>query len=494
MTNEHEQLYQDIAKRTGGNIYIGVTGPVRTGKSTFVKRVMETLVLDRIEDVYQRERARDELPQCGSGKTIMTAEPKFVPEEAVEISPDGTAKLSVRLIDCVGYMVAGAAGATEDGKPRMVTTPWYDEPIPMTEAAELGTKKVMEEHSTVGVVITTDGSVTDLDAADYRDAEQRAIADMQKTGKPFLVLLNTEAPGSDKAQQRAREIASDYGVRCLPVNCLTLDAEAVCRLLQALLFEFDVTELRFYLPGWLEALEAGHRIKAELYAAMRRTAAGISRIAEAEPKLRTLLEQTAAGDCTILSVDLGSGAVDCRLDFPEGLFYEVLREKSGLQVENDRDLIGLLTKLSEAQREYARISDALEQVRATGYGVVLPSIEETVLEPPELVRKGGAYGVRLKASAPSIHLLRADLETEISPMVGDERQTAALVDTMREEYENDTETLWNSNIFGRSVYELISDGLSQKLDRMADDARGKLQSVLTRVVNDGANGLICLIL
>ena len=392
------------------------------------------------------------------------------------------------------HAVPGAMGAEEDGKPRLVTTPWFDEPIPMTEAAELGTKKVMAEHSTVGVVVTTDGSVTELPAADYLEAERRAIEDMQATKKPFLVLLNTEAPGSEQAQQRAREIAAQYHVRCLPVNCLTLDAAEVGRLLQALLFEFDVTELRFYLPGWLEALETDHRIKAGLYAAMRKTASEISKIAEAAPKLRELLEQTEASDCTLLSVDLGSGAVDCRLDFPAGLFYEILSEKSGVSVADDRDLIQLLADFSKQRKEYDRIADALEQVRATGYGIVMPSLEETELETPTLVRKGGACGVRLKAKAPSIHLLRADLETEISPMVGDERQTTALVDTMREEYETDTETLWQSNIFGRSVYELISDGLNAKLDRMADDARGKLRDVLTKVVNDGANGLICLIL
>ena len=491
---DHEQLYADIARRTGGNIYIGVTGPVRAGKSTFVKRVMETMVLDRIEDVYRRERARDELPQCGSGKTIMTAEPKFVPEEAVEISPGGSAKLSVRLIDCVGYMVPGAVGATEDGKVRLVTTPWYDAPIPMTEAAELGTKKVMAEHASVGVVVTTDGSVTDLDAEAYREAERRAIEDMQATGKPFLVLLNTEAPETEAVRSRAAEIAEHYGVRCLPVSCLALDAPAVCEILQALLFEFGVTELRFYLPGWLEALEAGHEIKAALYAAMRKTAAEISKIAEAEPKLRQIVELTAACDCTLLSVDLGCGAVDCRLDFPERLFYQILSEKSGVQVENDRALLQLLGELSRVRAQYEAISDALEQVRATGYGVVQPTLEDTALDRPELIRKGGAYGVRLKARAPSIHMLRADIETEISPMVGDERQTQALVETMREEYETDTAALWGSNIFGKSVYELIQDGLSAKLGRMADDSRGKLREVLTRVVNDGANGLICLIL
>lgn len=494
MTNDYETLYQDIARRTGGNIYIGVTGPVRAGKSTFVKRVMESLVLPRIEDVYRRERAKDEIPQCGSGRTIMTAEPKFVPEEAVEITPDGTAKLSVRLIDCVGYLVPGAVGATEDGRMRMVTTPWFDHPIPMPEAAELGTKKVMAEHSTVGIVVTTDGSVTDLDAQDYLEAERRAITDMQATGKPFLVLLNTEDPTAEAAQTRAAQREAEYGVRCLPVNCLTLDAAQICEILKALLFEFDVSELRFYLPGWFEALENGHPLKTALYEAMRKTAAEISKVAEAGAKLRQIVDETAVQDCTLLSVDLGSGTVDCRLEFPAEMFYELLSEKSGVPVADDRDLMRMLSEFAGLRAKYDRIADALEQVRATGYGVVSPSMDETVLEAPELIRKGGAYGVRLRASAPSIHLLRADLQTEISPMVGDESQTRTLVGTMREEYETDTEALWNSNIFGRSVYELISDGLNTKLTRMQDDTSGKLRDVLTKVVNDGANGMICLIL
>ena len=308
------------------------------------------------------------------------------------------------------------------------------------------------------------------------------------------MLLNTDAPDAPEARARAKEIAERYGVQCLPVSCLALDTAAVCEILKALLFEFGVSELRFYLPGWLESLEAEHPIKAALYAAMRQTAAEISKAAEAEPKLRTLLERTAASDCTLLSIDLGCGAVDCRLDFPEGLFYQVLSEKSGVPVENDRELLQMLSELSRVRAEYARIADALEQVRATGYGVVQPTVEDTDLDRPELIRKGGAYGVRLRASAPSIHMLRADLQTEISPMVGDERQTQALVDTMREEYDGDRAALWSSNIFGKSVMDLISDGMNAKLANMADDSRDKLRQVLTRVVNDGANGLICLIL
>lgn len=494
MRNEQERLYADIARRTGGNIYIGVTGPVRSGKSTFVKRVMQTLVLPGIADEYRRERARDELPQCGSGKTITTAEPKFVPEEAVEISPDGTAKLSVRLIDSVGYLVPGAVGATEDGKPRMVTTPWFDHEIPMTEAAELGTKKVMEDHSTVGVVLTTDGTVTELAAEDYAEATQRAVADMQATGKPFLVLLNTAEPASEQAQALAAEMAERWGVRCLPVNCLALEADEVRRILKALLFEFDVAELRFWLPGWLDALPLENRHKAALYEAMRKTAAEISKVAQVEPKLRSIVELTEASDCTLLSVDLGSGTADCRLDFPQKLFYGVLSEQSGVELKDDGALLALLGDYATVKREYARIADAVEQVRSTGYGMVLPSTEETVLEPPELVKKGGVYGIKLRASAPSIHMLRTDVRTEISPTVGDERQTEELVQALTGQYEGDAEALRQSNIFGKSVEELIRDGLNAKLTRLPEQARMRLQGALERIVNEGANGLICLLL
>ena len=494
MLNEQSHLYEDIACRTGGNIYIGVTGPVRTGKSTFVRQVMQTTVLPQIGDVYLRERANDELPQCGAGKTIMTAEPKFVPEQAIEISPGGTAKLSVRLIDSVGYMVPGAVGAEEDGQPRMVTTPWYDHPLPMAEAAELGTKKVMEEHCTVGVVVTTDGSVTDLPAAAYAEAERRAITDMRATGKPFLVLLNTKEPSAPEPRAGAEAIEAEFGVRCLPVNVQALDAAGVAALLRELLFEFPLTELRFFLPGWFEALEAEHPLKSSLYAAMRKTAEQLSRISEAEPHLRQITEQTEASSCLVTAVDLGRGTVDCRLELPQALFYGVLGEAAGVAVANDRALLRLLRESAQIRRHYARVADALEQVQATGYGVVAPCREETVLEAPELVRRGGAYGVKLRASAPSIHMLRTDVRTEISPMVGDERQSEALVEQLAGDYETDTEKLWQSNIFGKSVGELIDDGLHTKLVRLPEDARMKLQGALTRIVNEGANGLICLIL
>ena len=491
---DKSSIYQQIAQRTDGNVYLSVVGPVRTGKSTFIKRFMEELVIPNIENVYQRERARDELPQSGSGRTIMTAEPKFVPEEAVEISPDGVSRLAIRLIDSVGYMVPGAMGATEDGEVRMVTTPWLDREIPMTEAAELGTKKVMEDHCTAGIIVTTDGSITDIPRADYVEAETRSIADMKATGKPFLVLVNSTNPRGEAAQELCREIEETHHVTCQAVNCLQMDQEEIQEILRGMLYAFPVRELRFYLPRWVEALDDSHGIKQALYEAMRRSAGEISQISEAEPAIREICELETVQDYTVREIDLGTGTVSVMLQFPEALFYTVLSEQSGFPIENDGDLMGLLAQLSEVKREYDKVANALDQVRATGYGVVMPTAEEMHLEVPEIIHKGSAYGVRLKASAPSIHMMRADIETEISPMVGDEKQSEDLVDYLLGEYKDDTEKLWQSDIFGKSVYELVSEGLNTKLKRMPDEARLKLKQTLSRIINEGSGGLICIIL
>lgn len=486
-----ENIYADIARRTGGNIYIGVVGPVRTGKSTLIKRIMQELVIPNIEDPYRQERARDELPQSGSGKTIMTSEPKFVPEEAVEISPDGTAKLRVRMIDSVGYMVDGAVGAEEDGKPRMVTTPWYDEEIPMTQAAELGTKKVMEEHCSIGMVVTTDGSITDIPRTDYESAERRAIRDMQATGKPFLVIINSREPKSSAAKQLREQLKQEFGLDAVIADCQALDTEQIGELLKALLYSFPLKELRVYLPRWMDALEETHPVKAALYEALLQRAGEISSLATAETTLSQLKQLEQVLDFSVRNVDLSTGTVSCALSFPETLFYEILSNKAGLEIQNDAQLLKLLTELAQIKMEYDKISDALSQVRATGYGVVMPAAAEMTLEKPEIVKKGGAFGVKLKAGAPSIHMIRVDIDTEINPMVGDEKQSQDLITYLGGE---SPEKLWQSNIFGKSVYELIQDGLNAKLVQMPADVRGKFRGTLTRIVNDGANGLICLIL
>lgn len=486
-----EEIYADIAARTGGNIYIGVVGPVRTGKSTLIKRIMEELVIPGMDDPYRRERARDELPQSGSGKTIMTSEPKFVPEEAAELSPDGTTVLRIRMIDTVGYMVEGASGAEEDGVPRMVTTPWFDTEIPMTQAAELGTKKVMDGHCTIGLVVTTDGTITEIPRGAYLDAECRAIRDMKQTNKPFLVIINSREPEGEAARLAAADIRREYGVVPFVADCQTLDAEGVARMLKSLLETFPLMELRVHLPRWMNVLEPEHPVKAGLYQALLQKMGQIHRLGEAESMLYSLSGLEQVQDYSLRNIDYGRGIVSCSFVFPETLFYEVLSNRAGMQIQTDGELLQLLTELSVVKREYEKIQDALSAAKATGYGVVMPTAEEMKLETPQIVRKGGNYGVRLKAGAPSIHMVRVDIDTEISPMVGDEKQSQELINYLMGE---NPENLWQSNIFGKSVYDLIQEGLTTKLIRMPEEVRDKFRGTLTRIVNEGASGLICLIL
>ena len=484
-------IYQNIATRTAGDIYIGVVGPVRTGKSTFIKRFMETQVIPNIENVYRKERARDELPQSGSGRTIMTAEPKFVPEEAAQIQLEDGASFSVRLIDCVGYMVRGAIGQFEEDAPRMVTTPWYDHEIPMTEAADLGTKKVMEEHCSIGLVVTTDGTITDIPRGDYLDAEGRAIRDMEATGKPFLVVINSRDPQGMAAKAVQEELKNKYGVDAVIADCQVLDERGICQLLQELLYAFPMQQLQISLPRWMDALEPEHPVKAALYQALLQSAEKIDHLGQAEAALSQLQELDQVQDFSIRSIDLGTGTVSCVLLFPEKLFYEILSQQTGMTISSDAQLMQLLTQLSQIKTEYDKISDALSEVKATGYGVVMPTAEEMKLEQPQMLRKNGSFGVKLKAGAPSIHMIRVDIDTEINPMVGGEQQSQDLIAYLSGE---DPDKLWESNIFGKSVYELIQEGLTAKLVRMPQDVRSKFQGTLTRIVNEGATGLICLIL
>jgi len=491
---ETNTIYESLGRRMDRAVLIGVTGPTRTGKSTFVKRFMEQMVIPYIDNEYMAQRARDELPQSGSGRTIMTTEPKFVPEEAVEICPDGVSRLSVRLIDSVGYVVPGAAGAEEDGAPRMVTTPWFDEEIPMTQAAEVGTKKVMEDHSTVGIVITTDGTITDLPAEAYAQAHGRAIRDMQATGKPFIVLVNSARPGEKEAKELCLRLQEEFSVTALPVDCLHMDEGQVRELLKALLYEFPVTEMRFYMPGWVMAMEDEHPMKAVLYAAMRSAAEELGKLCQADTALKSLMQTELLSGCRVSEADLATGTVSCVLDFPEEAFYRVLSEQSGFPVENDGQLMTLLGTLSTVKRAYDQIADALEQAKVTGYGIVMPKPEEMKLEVPQIVKKGGNYAIKLKASAPSIHMIRTDIQTEVSPIVGDEKQSRELADYLLREYEDSTERLWESNFFGKSLYELVSEGLGTKITGVPEDSRYKFRDALTKIVNEGSRGLICLIL
>ncbi|HWS43348.1 MAG TPA: stage IV sporulation protein A [Pseudoflavonifractor sp.] len=491
---EQRKIYEDIAQRTEGDIYVGVVGPVRTGKSTFIKRFMETLVIPNIENVYRRERARDELPQSGSGRTVMTAEPKFVPEEAVDISMDDGASFSVRLIDCVGYMVPGATGQFESDMPRMVTTPWFEHEIPMTEAAEIGTRKVIAEHSTIGIVVTTDGTITDIPREDYLEAEERVISELKELGKPFLVVLNSANPNSERAKAIQADISNRHDVTCLCVNCLELDENAVTNVIKGVLYEFPVKELDLFLPPWVDALPYDHPIKCTLYSSIRKSADGMRRIRDVERAVANIGECERVSGAKVTNMSLGTGLVCAALDLPRSLFYETLSEQSGFGIQDDGDLMELLTQLSHVKREYDKVANALKEVRETGYGIVVPSTDELTLEEPEIVRQGGRYGVRLKASAPSIHMIRADIETEVSPIVGNEKQSEEMINYLLQEFEGDTRAIWQSNIFGKSFHELVSEDLHTKLMRMPEDARGKLQETLQRIINEGSGGLICIIL
>lgn len=490
--NRSTSMYQDMASRTGSSIYIGVVGPVRTGKSTFIKRFMETQVLPNIENDYRRERARDELPQSGSGRTIMTAEPKFVPEEAAEVRlPDGTS-FSVRLIDCVGYMVPGAVGQFEDLAPRMVMTPWYDHEIPMTEAAELGTRKVICDHSTVGIVVTTDGSVTDIPRSDYLEAEERVIRELQELGKPFVVLVNSLHP--EEARPLAEELQQKYGVRCLAVNCLELGEGDLQEILRSLLYEFPVQELQLFFPEWVEALPPEHPIPAGLYHAVGQEARRLEHVWQLEGCMAALEQSEQIRSVMLRQMDLGTGVGQVEVQLPRSLFYDTVNQQTGLSITDDGDLMEQLVTLAGLRKEYDRVAQAVSSARSTGYGVVMPSVEELELEDPEIVRQGGRYGVRMKASAPSIHMLRADVSTTVSPIVGNEKQSQDMVNYLLQEFEGEPGKLWESNIFGRSFHEIVGEDLQAKLKRMPEDSQKKLREALERILNEGSGGLICIIL
>ena len=491
---EERKIYEDIARRTDGDIYIGVVGPVRTGKSTFIKRVMESLVIPNIDNVYRRERARDELPQSGSGRTIMTAEPKFVPEEAVTVSMDASAAFQVRLIDCVGYMVPGAVGQLEGETERMVTTPWFDHEIPMSEAAEVGTRKVIAEHSTIGIVATTDGTITEIPREDYLEAEERVIRELKELGKPFLVLLNSAHPNSQRTQAIRDEIAQRHQVTCVAANCLEMEEEDVSALLKQVLYEFPLKEMDLFLPPWVDALPQEHPIKAALYEAIRQGAGQLGRIRDVEQAVASMRECEQVSQARVTSIDLGTGLACASLELPRSLFYDTISQQSGFQIGNDGDLMALLTQLAQVKASYDKVADALKEVEETGYGIVVPSIDSLVLEEPEIVRQGGRYGVRLKASAPSIHMIRADIETEVSPIVGSEKQSEEMIHYLLQEFEGDTAKIWQSNIFGKSFHELVGEDLNAKVKRMPEDAREKLRETLQRIINEGSGGLICIIL
>lgn len=492
--NTLTSIYEDIAARTAGDIYLGVVGPARTGKSTFIKRFMETLVLPSIGDDYRRQRARDELPQSGSGRTVMTAEPKFVPEEAVEIAMEGGGTFSVRLVDCVGYLVPGAVGQLEDGEPRMVHTPWFPQEIPMAEAAEIGTRKVIAEHATIGIVITTDGTITDLPREAYPEAEGRVIEELKALGKPFLILLNSAHPQGEAAQKLRAKLAEQYDVTCLAVSCLDLDQQAVTEIIQAVLYEFPLEELQLFLPDWVETLPTEHPIRTALFQAIRAQAGKLVRIRDVKPAVAAMGQCELVTGASVTGMKLGSGCCQARLELPRSLFYDTLSQQTGFALHSDGELLALLERLAVVQAEHQKVAAAMEEVRATGYGIVIPEAEELELEQPEIIKQGGRYGVRLRAKAPSIHMIRADIQAEVSPIVGSEKQSEDMLGFLLEEFEGAPEKIWQSNIFGRSFHELINEDLATKLKHMPEDAREKMRLTLERILNEGSGGLICIIL
>ncbi len=489
----NNSIYQSIATRTGGDIYIGVVGPVRTGKSTFIKQFMDTLVLPNIDSEYSRERAKDELPQSSGGRTIMTTEPKFIPEQAVNITVNGTAGMNVRMIDCVGYVVPSALGYIEENAPRMVKTPWFDEEVPFNMAAEVGTQKVITEHSTIGLVITTDGSITEIPRAEYAEAEERVIRELQSLGKPFAVLLNTVNPHSEETTALCASLSETYGVPVRPVNCLSIDENTIREILETVLLEFPVNRIGFKLPPWVMALEREHPVRCCITETVRTAVQGLCKLRQLNGVGEPIAECEYVSNAALCCIDLGSGSGVVDVTVKPELFYRVLSETTGLPIADEGELMRCMNEMAAICRRYDKINTGLDQVEATGYGIVMPSLDEMALDEPEIIKQSGPYGVRLRATAPSIHLMKADITTEVAPIVGSEKQSEELVNYLLREFENDPSKIWDSNIFGTSLYGLVNEGLHNKLYRMPSDARLKLKDTVERIINDGCNGLICII-
>jgi len=486
-------IYSDIATRTGGDIYIGVVGPVRTGKSTLIKRFTENLILPNIESESARERAKDEMPQSASGKTVMTTEPKFIPETAVSIPLDEGTECRVKLIDCVGYVVPGAMGLIEDGQPRMVMTPWSSEPLPFEKAAETGTRKVIDEHSTIGIVVTTDGTIGELPREAYLESERRVVSELKALSKPFVIVLNCQKPNSAQSQALASELENEYDVPVLPMNCLQMSESDIKDILKGLLYEFPVREIRFSLPTWIDVLDEDDELKTGLLSQISDSVCRLRRVGEIRDAVESFKEDGDI-DARLELLDLGCGSAKIDIRIPDKIFYSILGEKSGFEIENERALLTIMTELSDIKKKYDKVASAIDDVMNDGYGIVMPSIEDLTLEEPEIVKQPGGYGVKLKASAPSIHMMKADIETEVNPIVGTESQSEELVSFLLKEFEEDPKSIWESNMFGKTLHELVSEGLNSKLAHMPDDARAKIADTIQRIINEGSGGLICILL
>ncbi len=488
------EIYKDISKRTNGDIYIGVVGPVRTGKSTFIKNFMQSFVIPNIQNEYKKDRALDELPQSASGKTIMTTEPKFIPNESVEISLDNNVRFKTRLVDCVGYLVDGAVGHMEDDMPRMVKTPWSDDEMPFSKAAEIGTKKVITDHSTIGIVVTTDGTITDIDRESYVDAEERVIRELKQINKPYIVLLNSTDPNGKEAKKLEKELSEKYNSRVISMDIENMKEEDFSNIFERVLEEFPVTEIGFDLPEWFNILDLDHWLKQDIIGIVKDFLDKDYSIREINQMLDKINENEVFKKVYLKDADMESGNVKVEMDITPDVFYRVLSEQSNFEVKSDADIFSLLKEFSNTKSEYDKIAMAMEEVRIKGYGIITPTMDELKLEEPEIVKQGNKYGVKLKASAPSIHMIRADIETEVSPIVGSEKQSEDLVKYLLSEFETDPKKIWESNIFGKSLHELVNEGLHNKLYKMPDEAQMKLQETLQKIINEGSGGLICIIL
>ena len=489
-------LYKDIENRTGGEIYIGVVGPVRTGKSTFIKKFMDLLVIPNMEDVHNRERTKDELPQSAAGKTIMTTEPKFIPKEAANVILNSNTAVKIILIDCVGYMVDGATGHIENNEERMVKTPWFEYDIPFSKAAEIGTKKVINDHSTIGVVVTTDGSFGELTREQYEEAEERTIKELKSLNKPFIVLLNTTRPDDEQVLKLSELLMIKYGVTVMPVNCNQLKKDDINRILSAVLMEFPVSEIMFFMPGWVELLNSEHDIKSSIIKFARDVLnKGTYMKAFDEQGLRELIgDNQYISGVNISEKDLSTGVIRIQIEIAENYYYEVISQFTGQNISNEYELIMTIKGLSEKKEEFDKISAALEQVQAKGYGVVMPSKNEIVMDEPEVIKNGTKYGVKIKAEAPSIHLIKANVQTELAPIVGDEPQAKDLMEFIKSNGKDGMEGIWNTNIFGKTIEQIVTDGIRTKIDKLSDETQTKMQETLQKITNDSKGGVICIII
>ena len=491
---ENLGIYQNIAKRTDGDIYIGVVGPVRTGKSTFIKKFMELLVLPNIENEFKKERTIDELPQSASGRTIMTTEPKFIPNEAIEINLDGNVRFKTRLVDCVGYLVNNAIGYLEDDVPRMIKTPWSNEEMPFETAAELGTKKVIVEHSTVGIIVTTDGSITDIPRNEYIDSEERVVKELKEINKPFIMLLNSQNPNDPYTIELANDLSNKYDATVIPVNCLNLNLNDVNLMFSKLLYEFMIEKINIRLPGWIYGLSSDNTLKITLLNYFKETFKDSLRLKDINENYLKLKNYEEIENVSINEINLGTGVIDIKVDLKDSLFYNMLTEILDEKIKNEGELFSCITNLAKIKKDYNKLSYAIHEVNEKGYGIVTPGIDDLILDEPEIVKQGNKYGVKLKAKAPSIHMIKINTETEVSPIVGSEKQSEELVKYLLSEFENDPKKIWESNIFGKSLHELVNEGLQNKLSKMPEEAQEKLRETLERVVNEGSGGLICIIL